>query len=248
MALRIFISHSHKDAGWCDSFVEQLTNYDLDIWYDRQGLYAGSQWLRTIEDELMNRDIFLVVLTPESWASEWVREELALALAAKKRIVGVMMKQTQVSGFIIQRQMLNVVGQNAATAAQTVATGLGMQTRATGAPRQWLPSPVAKSNAPSVEGEWYEANDAAPWTFELTQNGQALAGAVAVGARPSSKPDEAHSVTGRISGEEITIEYDLSTSIHYVFRLRLVEGKLVGTKRASNFSGTAGLDVTLLRR
>lgn len=101
MALRVFVSHSHKDAAWCDPFVDALASYGIDIWYDRQSLRAGAQWVRTIEDELSTCDVFLVVLTPESWASDWVREELALAFASKKRIIGIMQMPTQVSGFIV---------------------------------------------------------------------------------------------------------------------------------------------------
>lgn len=41
--LRVFLSHSHKDNGWCDGFVEELKNNNLDVWYDREGLYIGSQ-------------------------------------------------------------------------------------------------------------------------------------------------------------------------------------------------------------
>jgi hypothetical protein len=68
---------------------------------------VGAKWLQTIETELEGRDTFLVVLTPDSWASSWVRDEIALALARHKRIVSVLHQPTQVSGFLTSYQMLN---------------------------------------------------------------------------------------------------------------------------------------------
>jgi hypothetical protein len=88
-SLRVFLSHSHKDNSWCDGFVAELKNNSLDVWYDREGLYVGSQWVKTLEKELQERDIYLIVLTPDSWASQWVQSELSLALGQRKHIIGV---------------------------------------------------------------------------------------------------------------------------------------------------------------
>ena len=124
MTLRIFLSHSHEDNDWCDGFVNELRNYDVDIWYDRQSLDAGGKWVSIIENELTNRDIFLIILTPDSWNSEWVRNEFALALAAQKQIVGIVYKKTQLSGFINIHQMINIVGQDPTEAAIITAHNL----------------------------------------------------------------------------------------------------------------------------
>ncbi len=124
MTQRIFLSHSHKDNAWCDEFVNELSKYDVDIWYDRQSLDAGARWVRTIGEELANRDLFLIILTPDSWKSEWVREELDLAFAAKKPIIALILKQTQPDGFILLRQMINIVGKDISEAATIIAQNL----------------------------------------------------------------------------------------------------------------------------
>jgi len=123
---RIFLSHSHKDNDWCSAFVDELKRYGVDVWYDKQSLYVGAKWLQTIETELEGRDTFLVVLTPNSWASDWVRDEIALALAQHKRIVSILHQTTQVSGFITTYQMLDVIGLSSVEAAKSVAAALGL--------------------------------------------------------------------------------------------------------------------------
>ncbi len=123
---RIFLSHSHKDNDWCSVFVEELKRYGVDVWYDKQGLYVGAKWRETIEAELAGCDIFLVVLTPDSWSSAWVQDELTLAMSHQKRVVGVLHQRTQIGGFITTRQMLDVVGLSGVEAARSVAAALGL--------------------------------------------------------------------------------------------------------------------------
>ncbi len=201
-----------------------------------------------IEDELSSRDIFLVILTPDAWASDWVREELALALASKKRIVGVMVKHTPVTGFIVQRQMINVVGASATVAAQQVASGLEVREKPAEAPARQAAAPQAACTG-ALTGKWYEANDSTPWVFDIAQSGQSISGKVTVGSKYLTEEISAGSpISGQVNGEDITIEFDISSGVHYTFRLRITGGELVGTKMASNFNGGTGLNVKLIRR
>jgi DNA-binding XRE family transcriptional regulator len=118
--LRLFVSHSHQDNAWCDRFVTSLQSLEVDVWYDRQGLYVGSQWVKIIQEELQSRDIFVVVLSPASWTSEWVQEELALAFSQRKRIIGLIHELVPLDGFITSRQVLSVIGQEGPTVAKTL--------------------------------------------------------------------------------------------------------------------------------
>ncbi len=64
-------------------------------------------------------------MTPEAWASRWVREELDLALATNRQILPVLHKSTLVEGFIRTRQWVDVVGLPGAAAAAKVSAALG---------------------------------------------------------------------------------------------------------------------------
>ena len=60
---RIFVSHNHLDNAWCSQLVDALTLAGFDVWFDKQGLYVGDQWISRLETELESRDVFLAVLT-----------------------------------------------------------------------------------------------------------------------------------------------------------------------------------------
>jgi tetratricopeptide (TPR) repeat protein len=50
----------------------------VDVWYDEQNLGA-ERLMATIEGEMRLRPIFIVVLSPEALASDWVRDECTWA-------------------------------------------------------------------------------------------------------------------------------------------------------------------------
>ncbi|HLV98463.1 MAG TPA: toll/interleukin-1 receptor domain-containing protein [Ktedonobacterales bacterium] len=124
--LRIFLSHSHKDNIWCSAFVDELKRHGVDVWYDKRNLDLGDEWIPTIETELEGRDVFLVVLTPDSLASKWVQKEIQLALAGHKRIISIIHKSTEIKGFLRTYQMLDVIGLSSVGAAQSVAAELDL--------------------------------------------------------------------------------------------------------------------------
>jgi pSer/pThr/pTyr-binding forkhead associated (FHA) protein len=53
-------------------------------------------------------DYFVLVLTPEAWASEWVQREFQLALITNRRILPLKLKETATSGFLLTLQWISV--------------------------------------------------------------------------------------------------------------------------------------------
>ncbi len=97
---RIFVSHSSKDNDFGVQLVEDLRRILGDesaVWYDaKRGLNPGDQWFQKIENEVIARDIFLIVLSPDAMNSAWVRREFDIALNEKKRIIPVLYRSYQV--------------------------------------------------------------------------------------------------------------------------------------------------------
>jgi hypothetical protein len=124
MTLKIFVSHSHKDADWCTAFVDELNKYEVDIWYDNKSLQGGDEWVKEIEQQVESRDIFVLILSPDAWESRWVKEELGLALIKGKQIITIIHKQTQVHGFIEARQMIDMNGKEGDYAARELVNSL----------------------------------------------------------------------------------------------------------------------------
>lgn len=118
---RVFLSHSSGDDEWCRCFCGKLQSLGFDVWIDDQGILGADQFISVIESELEQCDVFVVILTPESWNSTWVQREIQLAIATNKVIVPVMYKPTSVQGFFRLYQWTDVTGKECEDAAKVVA-------------------------------------------------------------------------------------------------------------------------------
>ena len=81
----IFISYSHKDTNYAQGLAGHLKNMGFDIWIDER-LDYGSQWPLEIQKQLDACDAFLLIMTPRSFASDWVQSELQRAKRKLKPI------------------------------------------------------------------------------------------------------------------------------------------------------------------
>ncbi len=73
----VFVSHAHADNDVCDRYVAALRARGLDVWYDRTNMQRGFMLSPQIETELEQRTAFVVMVTPASNASYWVKLETA---------------------------------------------------------------------------------------------------------------------------------------------------------------------------
>lgn len=144
---RIFVSHSHKDNDWCRPFVEALKRQGLDAWYDETGMQGSQAWVATLEKEVESRDIFLLVLTPDSWVAPWVQREFQLALATGRWILPVVLKETTATGFIRTIQWFMAIDMAPGAAASQVVSVLNS--------RESVPvmSSAPASKAPPLPGK-----------------------------------------------------------------------------------------------
>jgi hypothetical protein len=81
----IFISYSHKDTTYAHGLADHLRNMGFDTWIDER-LDYGSQWPHEIQRQLDSCDAFILIMTPRSFASDWVQSELQRAKRKLKPI------------------------------------------------------------------------------------------------------------------------------------------------------------------
>ena len=74
----VFISYSHYDRDFVQRLASDLQHEGLDVWWDAE-IEAGERFVQAIHDALGRVDYFLLVLSPHSVASEWVRHEMDVA-------------------------------------------------------------------------------------------------------------------------------------------------------------------------
>lgn len=78
----IFISYSKKDRDYARKLADHLLSLGFDIWIDDQIDY-GDDWWRTIVRAIRGAKAFIVIMTNDSDASEWVQREVTLADKSK---------------------------------------------------------------------------------------------------------------------------------------------------------------------
>lgn len=88
--MRLFISYARIDKPFCLQIIDTLDVHD--IWYD-QRLYAGQRWWPEIQRRLAWCDGFVYLLSPDSVASKYCRDEYKIACDLGKHIFPVLIHE-----------------------------------------------------------------------------------------------------------------------------------------------------------
>jgi hypothetical protein len=86
--VKIFISYSRRDAGdFANQVDRHLSNFKYDIFTDVNDIRGGDVWNKTIEENISDSDIFVVILTHGALHSSYVEREVLQAQKEKKTII-----------------------------------------------------------------------------------------------------------------------------------------------------------------
>jgi hypothetical protein len=87
----VFISYRRVLSEDLARYIhDRLRDEGVDVFYDLDDINAGERWRARLQRELVNRDVLLVILAPETLQdSEWVRREITTALEQNKTIIPV---------------------------------------------------------------------------------------------------------------------------------------------------------------
>jgi TIR domain len=101
---RVFISHSTKDREFVErDLLPFLREHGIDAWYAPDDIQTAAHWERTILTGLQGCDWFLLLMSPRSAESEWVRDEVNWAISHREgRIVPVMVEACDPYAFHIR--------------------------------------------------------------------------------------------------------------------------------------------------
>ncbi len=75
----VFISYSHKDSEFVNSFAGTLLKYDLQIWKDSKDILIGGNIPKSIYTGIKGASHFCCIISASSVKSAWVEEELSFA-------------------------------------------------------------------------------------------------------------------------------------------------------------------------
>ena len=93
---KIFISYSRKDMDFVRKLAGDLESAGYNAWWDITDLQGGDDWVNTIPEAISSSQFVIVVITPSSVESEWVRKEYTQALSLRKKIIPIMLTPTSV--------------------------------------------------------------------------------------------------------------------------------------------------------
>lgn len=82
---RVFISHAHQDAATARRLAADLAAVGRPVWIAPDSILPGEQWVDAIGRGLEMSGVFVLLLSPEAVASNWVRYETSLAIALERR-------------------------------------------------------------------------------------------------------------------------------------------------------------------
>src|SRR5258706_1895960 len=177
--MQVFVSHAHADNELCDRYVAALRARGLDVWYDRTNMQDGRFIPEQIATELERRRGFVVLLTPASVASFWVRLEIQayldlLAHDPARMLLSVRVVDCVVPTLLRAFKWIDAVslGFEGAVDAMAVALGAPAAPAATATPNHRrvesvaaipVPAPIGSPTAQSTES-----------VYELLKQGGAL--------------------------------------------------------------------------
>ncbi len=91
----VFVSYSRKDSETVDHIVARLDEDKFDTWIDREEIHGGDLWREEIVEAIDNAYAFVLMLSPDSVASDNVRKEVDLSEQAGKALVPLLLAPTQ---------------------------------------------------------------------------------------------------------------------------------------------------------
>ena len=77
----VFLCHASLDWRFATQIAEILKRHGVPVWHSHTDIPGGGQWHDEIGHALRRCDWFVILLSPNSINSAWVKQELMFALA-----------------------------------------------------------------------------------------------------------------------------------------------------------------------
>src|SRR5215207_4762260 len=88
---QVFTSYSRRDTEVVDTIVGKMSEAGIRVWVDRSAIKAGNTWRVQIVEAIDTCAAFVLMLSPNSTASDNVRKEIDLSQDAGRTIFAVML-------------------------------------------------------------------------------------------------------------------------------------------------------------
>ncbi|MFD6613172.1 TIR domain-containing protein [Micromonospora chalcea] len=103
----VFLSYSNEDRPVAAKLAAHLQERGVPLWWDAS-LQVGENWVRKIVRALDDATAILVLISPRSLKSEWVRHEWSIGLANSRRIIPILISGARFTD--LPPELADVVG------------------------------------------------------------------------------------------------------------------------------------------
>ncbi|MBF0549004.1 MAG: toll/interleukin-1 receptor domain-containing protein [Deltaproteobacteria bacterium] len=104
---RVFLSYSHKDASDVAEFLyTRLMGAGYAVFKDDHSLTLGSSFPTELSKALGDHNYFLVLLTTAALESNWVRDEIDMAIVAELNIIPIVLEDIEIPLYLKKRHCL----------------------------------------------------------------------------------------------------------------------------------------------
>ncbi len=92
---QVFVSYARENHDFALRLAGDIQTQGLSVWIDTGQIIGGEDWEEKIYEGLLQAELVIACLSPQSIESKWARREVFLARFLKKRIVPVMLEDCQ---------------------------------------------------------------------------------------------------------------------------------------------------------
>jgi hypothetical protein len=125
--MRVFLSYTTADEDFAKELGSQLSRQGCDVWDPSEQLFPGDNWLLKIGEALKKSKAMVVLLSPDSIKSDWVRREIEYAVGDrnyKGRVFPVVVRPTDEVPWILRKFPILRANHNPAEIGKRIATAL----------------------------------------------------------------------------------------------------------------------------
>ncbi len=125
--MRVFLSYTDADQSFAKRLSSQLTRLGCAVWDPVDQLFPGDNWWLKIGEALEESKAMVVLLSPDSIKSEWVRREIEYAIGDRNfegRVFPVLVRPTAEIPWILRKFEILRANKNPAEIGKRIATAL----------------------------------------------------------------------------------------------------------------------------
>jgi hypothetical protein len=108
--MKIFFSYARSDSKFVLKLAEDMRSAGVDLWIDQLDIPTGARWDQSVEDALKACPRLLIILSPESVASQNVMDEVAFAIDQNKKILPILYQNCDIPFRIKRLQFIDFTG------------------------------------------------------------------------------------------------------------------------------------------